>query len=103
MEPQTMTAASTTPKPSDQPFKWTCRSGEEIEIPSASKLDPDIDSIMEYEANPTKLTSTMRLLQASIDPQASKVIGMMKASEFNDFITAWGEHSGITLGESFLS
>lgn len=90
-------------KPSDKPFTWECRSGEEITIPSASKLDPDIDSVMAYEEAPEKLTSTMRLLQSCIDPQASKVLGMMRASEFNEFVTAWGEHSGVRLGESFLS
>lgn len=90
-------------KPSDEPFTWHCRNGETITIPSASKLDPDIDSVLAYEENPQKLTSTMQLLKSSIDEQAAKVLGMMKASEFNEFVTAWGEHSGIKLGESFLS
>lgn len=90
-------------KPSDQPFTWLCRNGEEITVPSATKLDPEIDAIEAYEADPTKLSSTLRLFRSSLDEPTAKVLGLMRASEFNEFVTAWGEHSGVRLGESFLS
>lgn len=96
---------ATTPsgRPRDDDFTYTTKHGVSLTVPSATKLDPSMDSIEAYEAEPDKLSTLMAMIRTSIEPEAAEVMGAMKATEFRDFIAAWSAHSGVSLGESLLS
>lgn len=90
---------------SDKPFTWKCRSGNEIQLPSLATLDPDLGAA-EAVANAIESGNELyamgvhvRFLVASLEPKDAAKIRQIKASEFEAFMTAWAEHSGVSAGE----
>lgn len=100
-------------KPSDDDFTWTTAAGAVMVVPSMSKMDPDMDAVAEYaEAldNANVLgnqilagAASMRFLRRSLPEDSAAMLGKLKLSEFEAFVSAWSQHSGVTLGESAAS
>jgi hypothetical protein len=97
------TEAAPTGRPRDDDFTYTTESGASLTVPSATKLDPSMDSIEAYEAEPEKLSTLMAMIRTSVSPEAADAMKRMKVTEFRDFIQKWSAHSGVALGESLLS
>lgn len=88
------------------PFSWECIDGETITMPPLTKLDAELDVLDEFApemASPNPLLmlrANRRFLMASLpDDDGDQLRHIKRAAEFTDFLSAWAEHSGITLGE----
>ena len=106
--------AKKTPAPkrgpgSDEDFTYESSVGE-ITVPSLSKAPaPNAWQMMEIESidNPRVRNARESLLFLTLavgdDPETVNLVKKLDMVEFGDFLEAWGEHSGVSLGESKAS
>lgn len=100
-----MVVAKKTGPGSDKPFKWECLNGETIELPSLSTIDPDLGAAADMAAAATvdndlvTMGLHVKFLMASLPDGKGKELRQLKSSEFGDFMEAWSDHSGVSMGE----
>jgi hypothetical protein len=90
---------------SDDDFVYESSVGE-ITVPSLSKAKaPNAWQIMEIESIENQRVKNAResllfvQLAAGDDPDSLALIKQLDIVEFGEFLEAWGEHSGVQLGE----
>lgn len=97
---------------SDKSFQWDCKNGNRITLPSLSTIDPDLgaaedvaDLLDRHDSeNPIiAMGAQLKFLRASLPAEAGDQLRQLKTSEFEAFMQAWQEHSGVALGESSAS
>lgn len=94
---------------SDEDFEYESSVGTII-VPSLSKAKPpNAWQIMEIESieNPRvrNARESMLFVELSVgdNPDALALVKQLDTVEFGEFLEAWGDHSGVTLGESRAS
>lgn len=95
---------------SDGRFRWKCSNGKTISLPSLADLDPDLD-VLEAIADDLRsdnplisLTANRRFLRSALPDADNEALGNIKRmKEFAELLEAWGEHSGVSVGESAAS
>lgn len=93
------------PKPSDKRFHWTCKNGDEIDLPSMAEIDPELGAAEELalaSQSGNDLVSMgmhVHFLCTSLPPADGVKLRKLKASEFEAFMEAWSDHSGTSVGE----
>jgi hypothetical protein len=96
----------TTGPGSDKKFTWKCKNGNEIELPSLSTIDPELGAaerlaLAAEQGNPiVDIGMQLHFLCTALPKEDGDKLRQLKASEFEAFMEAWSEHSGITVGES---
>lgn len=90
---------------SDDDFTWDSSVGE-ITVPSLAKAKaPNAWQMMEIESIENVRVKNAResllfvQLAAGDDPDSLALIKKLDIVEFGEFLEAWGEHSGVALGE----
>lgn len=90
---------------SDGKFRWTMDSGEVLAVPSLSSVDIPMSAIEDLsdqarDSNPLiQLGAQVRFLRSFLPAEVGTKLREMGHSEFVRFVSAWGEHSGTTVGE----
>lgn len=104
MPPKSKAAAKRGPG-SDDDFTYDSSVGE-ITVPSLSKAKaPNAWQMMEIESieNPRvrNARESMLFVQLAVgdDPEVQALVKQLDIVEFGEFLEAWGEHSGVQLGE----
>lgn len=94
---------------SDDDFTYESSFGE-ITVPSLSKAKaPNAWQMMEIEAisDPRVRNARESLLFLTLavgdDPDSIELVKKLDMVEFGEFLQEWGEHSGVSLGESKAS
>lgn len=103
MPPRARTTKKTAGPGSDDEFTFSSSAGE-ITVPSLANV-PKLKGleVMEIQAieDPAvrQARMTVVLLQRAAGPAAMRVIAQLDMEELGEFVEAWGEHSGVGLGE----
>lgn len=93
-------------KPSDEQFTWKCKNGNEITLPSLASLDPEVGAAEDLAVaaqggnDLISMGMHLRFLTSALPAEDGAKLRQLKASEFEGFMTAWSEHSGVSAGES---
>ena len=88
-----------------KPFSWKCKNGVTIKLPSISTLDPDLGSAEDLAAavssgnDLVSMGMHVRFLTKSLPDGEGEKLRQLKSSEFEAFMKAWSEHSGVAPGE----
>jgi len=106
MPPKSKAVAQKRGPGSDEDFTFDSSVGE-ITVPSLSKAKPpNAWQIMEIESieNPRvrNARESMLFVELSVgdNPDALALVKQLDTVEFGEFLDAWGEHSGVSLGNS---
>jgi len=83
-------------KPADSPFVFLY-DGERYEVKSIGRLSSEE---LEVIAELPEYKQPAAMANALADEATAAIIGGMALDELNDFMEAWTEHSGISVGES---
>lgn len=86
-------------------FQWESKSGETITLPSLEELDPDLaatERIAEATQGGNSLVTIgfhVKFLRSGLPAKYHAELDKLKASEFEAFMAAWAEFSGVEAGE----
>lgn len=88
---------------SDDDFTWESPAGT-ITVPSLA-VAPRVSGMkmLRAQADKNPALGTLLMLEAAAGPKAMKVLEELSDEDLMEFIEAWGDHSGVGLGESRAS
>ena len=103
MPPKNRKPPAATPAGNDEPFEFESSAGV-IKVPSLSSAKPPKGlEMLEMQAISDPVVREARLmivmLQRTAGPAAMRIIGQLDVDEMEEFMVAWAEHSGSSLGE----
>lgn len=90
---------------SDGDFTYTTLAGATLTLPSMATLNPSMGAVEDValassDPNPlVALGAQIKFLASFLPDETYQQMRAMGAVEFQDFVVAWGEHSGTSVGE----
>lgn len=99
------TTAKGTPRNGDTPFTFTSRTGAVITIPAGTVFDPDMDAFVAMkqaadDQDDLALTvATLDMVKSGFPSEVADQI-RLKASELQEFTSAFAAHTGVDIPKS---
>lgn len=93
------------PQNGDTPFTFKSKTGATITIPAGTSFDPDADALVALqeaiaaEDELTAVAATVRMIKSGFPESVARKINL-KASELQEFTTAYQQHTGVNIPKS---